>query len=394
MKSVERPVPLEYAYSEIPLAQTLEKLVAEGKAPGLRRPLHAEGRRRQRAGLHEPQPLHARGEERGRRRDRGLPLHEPLRPLDAEVAEAGHRPPPRGPPAEVPRPRRAARPEGPAEGHLRHRHARGRHQRADPDRALLAPVQVRRAEDGRPLRARLPPDLRPRRPQGLRRPRLRGRAGARARDREPAPRREGEGGEEGRQEKAARAQLRELGPRHVQAPDRRRARAAHVALRGLARDAPQRPLAPRRRLPRDAAARPRVARERPQQEGALRAGLAALPRARRPRDRRDRPRPGDGGEGARQRRAAGRLLDGPGALDVPPRDAAAPRPRVGDLRPRHADPRRVDPREPRARPAPPARQGEGPGGRRDEGRRASTTTRGWPSSRSSSTRSRCATSCT
>jgi len=33
VKSVERPVPLEYAYSEIPLAQTLEKLVSEDKAP-------------------------------------------------------------------------------------------------------------------------------------------------------------------------------------------------------------------------------------------------------------------------------------------------------------------------------------------------------------------------
>jgi len=33
VKSVERPVPLEYAYSQIPLAQTLEKLVSEGKAP-------------------------------------------------------------------------------------------------------------------------------------------------------------------------------------------------------------------------------------------------------------------------------------------------------------------------------------------------------------------------
>jgi len=33
VKSVERPVPLEYAYSEIPLPQTLEKLVSEGKAP-------------------------------------------------------------------------------------------------------------------------------------------------------------------------------------------------------------------------------------------------------------------------------------------------------------------------------------------------------------------------
>jgi superfamily II RNA helicase len=33
VKSVERPVPLEYAYSQIPLSQTLEKLVAEDKAP-------------------------------------------------------------------------------------------------------------------------------------------------------------------------------------------------------------------------------------------------------------------------------------------------------------------------------------------------------------------------
>ena len=33
VKSGVRPVPLEYAYSEIPLAQTLEKLASEGKAP-------------------------------------------------------------------------------------------------------------------------------------------------------------------------------------------------------------------------------------------------------------------------------------------------------------------------------------------------------------------------
>jgi superfamily II RNA helicase len=33
VKSGDRPVPLEYAYSEIPLAQTVEKLIFEGKAP-------------------------------------------------------------------------------------------------------------------------------------------------------------------------------------------------------------------------------------------------------------------------------------------------------------------------------------------------------------------------
>jgi len=33
VQSVERPVPLDYAYSEIPLAQTLERLIAQGRGP-------------------------------------------------------------------------------------------------------------------------------------------------------------------------------------------------------------------------------------------------------------------------------------------------------------------------------------------------------------------------
>jgi len=33
VKSGDRPVPLEYAYSEIPLAQMLEKRVSEDRAP-------------------------------------------------------------------------------------------------------------------------------------------------------------------------------------------------------------------------------------------------------------------------------------------------------------------------------------------------------------------------
>ena len=69
---------------------------------------------------------------------------------------------------------------GPAQGDLRHRHARRRHQRADPHRAVHAALQVRRPEDGDPQRARLPPDRRARRAQGLRRPRLRRGAGARS----------------------------------------------------------------------------------------------------------------------------------------------------------------------------------------------------------------------
>ena len=69
-------------------------------------------------------------------------------------------------------------------------------------------------------------------------------------------------------------------------------------------------------------------------------------------------------------------------------------PSRADLRARPADARRDHPREPGAHPAPAARQAEGPEGRGDEGGRASTTTSAWRSSRSSSTRSRCATSST
>ena len=282
VKSSDRPVPLEFAYAEIPLAHTLEKLVGRGQDAGLRRPLHAGRRRRQRAGLHEPQDLHARGEGRHRGRDRRLRLHEPVRLRDPQVAAARHRPAPRGPAAEVPGARRAAGPAGPAQGHLRHRHPRRRHQRAHPHGAVHAALQVRRAEDRDPERARLPPDRRARRAQGVRRPRLRRRAGARARDREHQAEREGgPRRQEGDEAQAPRAQLRQLGPEHLQAPDRRAARAAGVALPGVARNAAERPEPARGRLPGDAAAHPRQPRARAREDGAPEAGVAAVPRPRR-----------------------------------------------------------------------------------------------------------------
>jgi len=135
VKSVERPVRSSTPTSEIPLPQTAGEARGGGQGAGLRGPLHAAGRRGQRAELHQPEPRDARGEERGRRGDRGVPLHEPVRARRPQVAEAGDRPAPRGAAAEVPRPRRAARAAGPPQGHLRHGHARGRDQRADPDRA-------------------------------------------------------------------------------------------------------------------------------------------------------------------------------------------------------------------------------------------------------------------
>ena len=99
-----------------------------------------------------------------------------------------HRRPPRRHAAALPAARRAARAARPAEGHLRHRHARRRHQRPDPHRALHRPGEVRRHEPPAAEGARVPPDRRPRRARRLRHSRLRGRAGARARHRERAAR--------------------------------------------------------------------------------------------------------------------------------------------------------------------------------------------------------------
>ena len=75
---------------------------------------------------------HARAARRDRRRDRRVPLHHGLR-QDALAARArGHRRAPRGHAAALPPPRRDARAARAAPGHLRHRHAGRRHQRADP----------------------------------------------------------------------------------------------------------------------------------------------------------------------------------------------------------------------------------------------------------------------
>ena len=61
-----------------------------------------------------------------------------------EAAARRHRRPPRRDAAEVPPRRRAAGAGRPADGHLRHRHPRRRHQRPDPDRAVQRARQVRR----------------------------------------------------------------------------------------------------------------------------------------------------------------------------------------------------------------------------------------------------------
>jgi hypothetical protein len=112
----------------------------------------------------------------------------------------------------------------------------------------------------------------PRRAQGLRRQGLRGGAGPGALHREQEARREGEGRQEGGQAQAARAQLRELGPADVQAAHGRPARAADLAIRRVARDAAERALAQGRRPQGDAVADPRQPRDGAQKKAHFKRG--------------------------------------------------------------------------------------------------------------------------
>ena len=224
IKSGDRPVPLDYAYSEIPLAHTIEKLVDEAEDAGLRGPLHAGRRGEQRAGFHQPQDLHEGGEGRDR---------------------LAHR--------------RASQFSSPYGADIRKwlRHGIGLHHAGLLPKYRVLVEQLAQAGllkvicgtdtlgaginvpirtvlftrlckfDGQktahPERQGLSPDCGARRPQGLRRPRPRGRAGTRARDREPPAEREvgARRQESGDHAQAARTQLRQLGPEHVQAADRR-----------------------------------------------------------------------------------------------------------------------------------------------------------------------------
>ena len=326
-----------------------------GQDARLRRPLHAGGRGEQRAGLHQPQDLHQGAEGRDRRAYRRLRLQQPVRRRHPQVAAARRRAAPRGTAAQVPRPGRAARAGRTAEGDLRDGHARRGHQRANPDGPVHPPVQVRRPEDGPPERPRVPSDRRARRAQGIRRPRLRRRAGAGARHREHPARRKGGAlidEQEGRQAEAPRAQLRQLGPEHVQAADRSAARAARLAVPGVPRHAAERAEPARRRLPCDAAAAPRLPRAGGREAGPPAPRVAAVPGARCAPCRRVRAADPPGRrQGARQRRPAGRLLDGPDVVPVSDRDAAAARLRVAGLRARRAHAGGINPREPRADPA-------------------------------------------
>ena len=153
---------------------------------GLRRPLHPAVGGRAGPGPDERQRVHPGGEGRDRRVDRGVPVRSRVRAVAVALRPPRHRRPPRRDAAQVPAAGRAAGPGGPAQGHLRHRHAGGRHQRPDPDRAVHPAVQVRRDLLPAALGPRVPPGRGPGRAGRVRHGRLRVGPGARARHRERA----------------------------------------------------------------------------------------------------------------------------------------------------------------------------------------------------------------
>ena len=162
-------MPLVFSFAIDAAARDPEGTAQHQPGPGLRGALHPGGGAGAGAGADERERLHPGREGRHRRPDRQLPVHGRVRQDPVPAGAARHRRAPRRHAAPVPAAGRDAGPGGPAQGHLRHRHPRRGHQRADPHRAVHRAVQVRRDQDPAAAGARVPPDRRAGGPGGVRR---------------------------------------------------------------------------------------------------------------------------------------------------------------------------------------------------------------------------------
>ena len=222
---------------------------------------------------------------RSRRALEGCAFGSPYGEGNPQVAPPRHRHAPRGAAAEVPHARRAARAEGTAQGHLRHGHARRRASTCRSARCSSRGSASSTARRRRILSAR---DFQ----------QIAGRAGRKGFDDRgsvvaQAPehvieniRLSEKAGGDGKKVVKRKPPERDFvhWDRTRSSVDRGAARAARLAVPGLARHAAQRAEPARRRLPRDAAAASRDCHE---PEGAKTAhsapGVAAVPLARRER---------------------------------------------------------------------------------------------------------------
>ena len=158
--NAERPVPLHYCYATTPMHETIERPAGHQAGADLRRALHPGLGAGAGAGADERQREHQGGEGRDRRPDRRLPVLLGVRDDAVATGAARDRRAPRRDAAQVPAAGGAAGPGRPAQGDLRHRHPRRRHQRADPDRGVLGVVEVRRHAHPAAQRPRVSPDRR------------------------------------------------------------------------------------------------------------------------------------------------------------------------------------------------------------------------------------------
>ncbi len=338
---------------------------------GLRRAPDAGGGAGARPGAHQRERREPGAARRDRRRARGVPLPVRLRPDPVPAGAARRRRAPRRSAAALPAAGRDAGPGRAAQGGLRHGHARGRHQRADPHGPGHVGVEVRRHPGAAPHRPGVPPGRRSRRAGRLRHRRDRGGAGTGPRRRERAA--PGQGGRRPEEAEEARAQegsrgFRLLGRADLRTAGRGAPGAAALELPRHPRDAAQRPRPARRPVPRDAA----PARGQPRAAGraaaAHQAGDRDLPCP-------GRRRGGAAGRPARprrpplgaDRRPAARLRAQPAAVAARRRHPRPARPRLPDVRPGRALGRRGDAGGPAAGGGRPAEQGPRRGGGRDEG---------------------------
>ena len=199
VSSAERPVPLSFSFAMTPLHETVTELLATHEAPIYI--VHFT----QAAAIEQAQALmsvnvcsrdekDAIAELIGNFRFAagfGKTLSRLVR-HGIGVHHAGHA-------AQVPAAGGDPGPGRAAEGDLRHRHARRRHQRADPDGAVHRAVEVRRHQDPAADGARVPSDRRAGGPGRIRHHGPGRGAGTRARDREL----QGAGQGRGRPEEAA-----------------------------------------------------------------------------------------------------------------------------------------------------------------------------------------------
>ncbi len=178
IKSVTRPVPLDFEYRTSTLHHSVTSLLESDKAPIYL--VHFTQKEATEAAqnylaldpLSKTEKAAVKEALAGFRFD--SPIGKDLRRFitaGVGVHHAGLAP-------EVPAARREAGAGRPAQDHLRHRHTRCRRERADPFGAVHAAVQVRRHRRSAAVEPRVRPDRRPGRAQGVRRPRRRVGAGA------------------------------------------------------------------------------------------------------------------------------------------------------------------------------------------------------------------------